>query len=163
MIDPVSIGVAFTAAQAIVSNVKSAIGTGKDVYGIVKDLGKFLNLNADINKANIDMKLDLLNKSDAELQAQALQTAWMASQMADYRRQLKDLLYWSGNAKIWDDMEKEHSRLIKQRKELERAQKEADRKHKEKVAEEIFAGILLFTLAAFSGFGLYIGFLIYAR
>ncbi len=163
MIDPVSIGVAFAAAQSIVSNVKSAIGTGKDVYGIVKDIGKFMNINSDINKANIDLKLDLLNKSDEELQAQALQTAWMANQMAEYRRQLKDLLYWSGNAKIWDDMEREHVRLIKQKRELEKARDEAARLHKEKVAEAILTGVVTFVLVGLSGFGCYIAFTIYIR
>jgi hypothetical protein len=33
MLDPVSIGLAFTAAQAVVGNIKSAINTGKDVFG----------------------------------------------------------------------------------------------------------------------------------
>jgi hypothetical protein len=163
MIDPVSIGLAFTAAQSIVSNVKSALNTGKDVYSILGDVGKFFNINSDIHKANIDLKLGLLNKSSEELQAQALNTAMMAHQMVEYKRQLKDLLYWSGNAVIWDDMEREHTRLIKEKREMERKRDEAARKHKQEMAELIFSGLLVFMLVAIIGFFGYVAFTVYIR
>ena len=163
MLDPVSIGLAFTAAQTVVNNIKSAINTGKDVYGVVKDISKFFNLDADIQKANIDRKLDLLKKSDAELQAQALETAWMASRMQEYRRDLKNLLYWSGNSHIWDNMEQEYVRLIKQKKELERQQREADRKHKQKVADAILTGTVAFMTLLIVGFLAFIAIKIYLR
>ena len=163
MIDPVSIGLAFTAAQSIVSNVKSALNTGKDVYSILGDVGKFFNINSDINKASIDLKLSLLNKSNEELQAQALNTAMMAHQMVEYKRQLKDLLYWSGNAVIWDDMEREHTRLIKEKREMERKRDEAARKHKQEMAELIFSGLLAFMLVAILGFFGYVAFTVYIK
>jgi hypothetical protein len=163
MIDPVSIGLAFTAAQSIVSNVKSALNTGKDVYSIMGDVGKFFNLSADIQKANIELKLGLLNKSNEQLQAQALQTAMMAHQVVEYRRQLKDLLYWSGNAAIWDNMEKEHTRLIKEKREMERKRDEAKRKHQQEMAELIFGGLVTFLSMAIVGFFGYIGLHIYLR
>lgn len=163
MIDPVSIGLAFTAAQSIVSNVKSALNTGKDVYSILGDVGKFFNINSDIHKASIDLKLGLLNKSNEELQAQALNTAMMAHQMVEYKRQLKDLLYWSGNAVIWDDMEREHTRLIKEKREMERKRDEAARKHKQEMAELVFGGLLVFMLVAIIGFFGYVAFTVYIR
>ena len=163
MIDPVSIGLAFTAAQSIVSNVKSALNTGKDVYSIMGDVGKFFNLSADIQKANIELKLGLLNKSNEQLQAQALQTAMMAHQVVEYRRQLKDLLYWSGNAAIWDNMEKEHIRLIKEKREMERKRDEAKRKHQQELAELIFGGLVTLLSMAIVGFFGYIGLHIYLR
>jgi DNA modification methylase len=163
MIDPVSIGLAFTAAQSIVSNVKSALNTGKDVYKIVGDIGKFFNLSADIQKANIDLKFKLLNKSNEQLQAQALETAMMAHQVQEYRRQLKDLLYWSGNAAIWDNMEKEHVRLIKEKREMERKRDEAKRKHQQELAEVIFASLSVFMLMIIVGVFSYVGFSIYIR
>jgi preprotein translocase subunit Sss1 len=163
MIDPVSIGLAFTAAQSIVSNVKSALNTGKDVYSILGDVGKFFNINSDIHKANIDLKLGLLNKSNEELQAQALETAMMAHQMVEYKRQLKDLLYWSGNAVIWDDMEREHTRLIKEKREMERKRDEAKRKHKQEMTELIFGGLISFMLIGITGFFVYIAFTVYVK
>ena len=163
MIDPVSIGLAFTAAQSIVSNVKSALNTGKDVYSILGDVGKFFNINSDIHKANIDLKLGLLNKSNEELQAQALETAMMAHQMVEYKRQLKDLLYWSGNAVIWDDMEREHTRLIKEKREMERKRDEAKRKHKQEMTELIFGGLISFMLIGIMLFFAYVAFTVYVK
>ena len=163
MIDPVSIGIAFATAQGIVGNIKSAINTGKDVYSILGDVGKFFNISADIHKANLDLKFKLLNKSNEQLQAQALQTAMMAHQVVEYRRQLKELLYWSGNAAIWDDMEREHTRLIKEKREMERKRDQAKRKHQQEVAELIFNGIVAFLIVANVGFFGYIGLYIYLR
>jgi len=146
MIDPISIGAAFVAAQSVVSNIKSAMNTSKDVVSIVNDIGKFFTLESDIQKANIQLKLNLLKKSDSELQAQALQTAFMANQMIEYKKELKNLLYWSGNAEIWDNMQKEHIRLVKEKHRLEREQKEAERKRKERLAEVIFNGVIVFSI-----------------
>ena len=67
MIDPVSIGLAFAAVQQVVGGIKSAIGTGKDINGIITDIGKFLNLSSDIYKANGQVKMELLSKTNAEL------------------------------------------------------------------------------------------------
>jgi len=163
MIDPVSIGLAFTAAQGIVNNVKSALNTGKDVYSILGDVSKFFNISADIHKANIDLKFGLLNKSNAQLQAQALEAAMMSQQIVEYRRQLKDLLYWSGNAVIWDNMEKEHTRLMKEKREMERKHNEAKIKQREELVELIFGGLAMFLLMMIAGFFCYIGLHIYLK
>ena len=143
MIDPVSIGLAFTAVQAVVGNIKSAIGTGKDIHGIVKDIGKFLNLSSDIHKANMDLKLQLMKRSDQELEAIAFQTAWMANQVIEHRKQLKELLIWSGKGDIWDSMVKEHTRLMKERREMQERHEKAERERKKKLAETLFAGTIV--------------------
>lgn len=163
MIDPVSIGIAFSAAQSIVSTVKSALNTGKDVYSVMGEVGKFLNINSDIHKTSIELKLKLLDRSDAELQNQALQTAMMAQQMSDYRRQLKDLLYWSGNSAVWDNMEQEHTRLIKEKRELERQRDQAERKKKQELVELVLGGSIAVTILIVVGFFSYVTFTIYIR
>jgi hypothetical protein len=163
MIDPVSIGLAFTAVQSVVGNIKSAIGTGKDIHGIVKDIGKFLNLSSDIHKANMDLKLQLLKKSDQELESIAFQTAWMANQVIEHRKQLKELLIWSGHGDIWDNMVREHTRLMKEKREMEEQQKKQERERKKKLAETLFAGIIailvIITIVPFA----MIGFQLYTR
>jgi hypothetical protein len=163
MIDPVSIGLAFTAAQSIVSNVKSVLNTGKDAYKIMEDIGKFFNISSDIQKANIELKFSLLNKSNEQLQAQAFKTAMMAHQVVEYKKQLKELLYWSGNADIWDNMEKEHVRLIKEKREMERKRDEARQKHRQQLAELIFGSLSAFMLMTIMGFFVYTGLHIYLR
>ena len=147
MIDPVSIGLAFTAVQSVVGNIKSAIGTGKDIHGIVKDIGKFLNLSSDIHKANMDLKLQLLKKSDQELESIAFQTAWMANQVIEHRKQLKELLIWSGHGDVWDNMVKEHTRLMKEKREMQERYEKAERDRKKKLAETLFAGTVAILIA----------------
>lgn len=143
MIDPISIGIAFTAVQQVVGTIKGAINTGKDINGIVKDIGKFLNLSADINKANVDLKLQLLNKSSQQLEMVAFETAWMAHQVAQHRKELKELLIWSGHGHIWENMVREHTRLLKEKSELEHKQKVAEAKRKKELAESMFIGFTI--------------------
>ena len=143
MIDPISIGLAFTAVQQVVGSIKGAINTSKDINGIIKDLGKFLHLSSDINKANVQLKVELLSRSNSQLEEIAFQTAWMVKQVTDHRKTIKDLLVWSGNGEVWESMVKEHTRLLKERAELERQHKEAEAKRKKELAESIFMGIAL--------------------
>lgn len=143
MIDPISIGLAFTAVQQVVGGIKGAINTGKDINSIVKDIGKFLSLSADINKANVTLKLELLNKSSQELEGIAFETAWMANQVAQHRKELKELLIWSGHGHIWENMVREHTRLLKEKYELEQQQKAAEAKRKKELAENMFKGFAL--------------------
>ena len=148
MIDPVSIGIAFAAAQTVVNNIKSAVNTGKDIYSITKDIGKFLHLNANINKANAELKLEMLNRSSEELEAQAFEAAMLAHQINEQRTQLKDLLYWSGNAHIWDGMVREHTRLLKEKREMEERRKEQERLRRKQIAEILFTGVMVFCTLA---------------
>jgi hypothetical protein len=163
MIDPISIGLAFTAVQSVVGNIKSAIGTGKDIHGIVKDIGKFLNLSSDIHKANMDLKLELLKRSDQELESIAFQTAWMANQVIEHRKQLKELLVWSGHGDIWENMVREHTRLLKEKREMQERHEKAERERKKKLAEAIIVGIIVITIIAtitplmFAVFKLHVG------
>lgn len=163
MIDPVSVGVAFAAVQAVVGNIKSAIGTGKDIYSIIGDIGKFFNLSSDITKANNQIKLELLSKSDSELEAVALQTALMAEQVIQYKKDLKDLLYWSGNAHIWDRMQENHNRLLREKREMEEKIREEKRLRQKQIAEFVFSVVMSLAIAAIVIPILYIFIKIYFR
>jgi hypothetical protein len=46
---------------------------------------------------------------------------------------LKDILFYSGNAQVWEEMMAERARMIKERNTLER--EESERKHKDKEAK----------------------------
>jgi hypothetical protein len=163
MIDPISIGLAFTAVQSVVGNIKSAIGTGKDIHGIVKDIGKFLNLSSDIHKANMDIKLQLLKRSDQELESLAFQTSWMANQVIENRKQLKELLIWSGHGDIWENMVKEHTRLMKERREMQERHEKAERERRKKLAEAMFAGTIAILIAITVFPFILIGFQLYMK
>lgn len=138
--DPVSIGVAFAAAQGAVEGIKSAINLGKDIHEIVGDLGKFLRYSDEVYSAAAKSSVENYKKSDSELSELALQLAMSAKKLRDDEKMLKDLLYWSGNAQVWEDMKKEHTRLIKEKKEFERQQREIRAKRNEEIAELILGG-----------------------
>lgn len=160
MIDPVSIGAAFAAAQGAVEGIKSAINLGKEIHEIVGDLGKFLRYSDEVYTAAAKSSISNYKKSDGELSEIALQLAMSAKKLRDDEKMLKDLLYWSGNAQVWEDMKKEHTRLIKEKREFERQQREIRAKRNEQIAEVILGGavalvglaIIVFTFMAIFNF-----------
>lgn len=134
--DPITIGLAFTAAQAAVSQIKQAIALGKDIHGLVGQFSKFFQSADAVHTASIKAKVATIGKSDAELGRQALEFAMHSNKLREDERALKDMIYWQiGKPQIWDDMIKERTRLIKLRQAEEQAVEDAKQKHKEKMAE----------------------------
>ena len=134
--DPITIGLAFTAAQSAVSHIKQAIALGKDINGLVGEFSKFFQSADAVHTASIKAKVANIGKSDAELGRQALEFAMHSNKLREDERALKDMIYWElGKPQIWDDMLKERNRLIKLRQAEEQAIADAKQKHKEKMAE----------------------------
>jgi len=56
----------------------------------------------------------------------------MASKaLREHEKELKDILFYSGNAPVWEEMMAERTRLIKERNTLEREEAERNQKDKE--------------------------------
>jgi len=161
-VDPITIGLAFTAAQAAVSQIKQAVALGKDIHGLVGEFSKFFQSADTVHTASIKAKVANIGKSDAELGRQALEFAMHSNKLREDERALKDMIYWQlGKPQIWDDMIAERTRLIKMRQAEERAVEEAKQKHKEKMAELgmlalyfLGGGIVLFAIFM-GGIGVY--------
>lgn len=152
--DPITIGLAFTAAQSAVSHIKQAIALGKDIHSLVGQLGKFFESADTVHIASTKAKVAILSKSNAELSRQALEFAMHSNKLREDERALKDMIYWElGKPQIWDDMIKERTRLFKEKQAAERAVEEAKQKHKEKMAELGMLG-LYFIAGAFVVFAL---------
>lgn len=140
--DPITIGLAFTAAQAAVSHIKKAIALGKDIHGIVGELGKFFQSADVVHTATTKAKVQSIHKSDAELGRQALEFAIHSNKLREDERDLKNMIIWElGKPQIWEDMVKERTRLIKEKQAAERAIEEANQKHKEKMANLMMYGV----------------------
>ena len=140
--DPITIGLAFAAAQSAVSHIKQAIALGKDIHGLVGQLGKFFESADAVHIGSTKAKVASLTKSDAELGRQALEFAMHSNKLREDERALKDLFYWElGKPQIWDDMVKERTRLIKEKMAAERAMEEAKHKHKQKMADLFMYGL----------------------
>jgi len=135
MIDPISIGIAFSAAQSAINHIKQAIAMGKDVNSIIGQVGHFFESADAVHLASIKAKHNSIGKTDAQLGRQALEFAMHSNQLREDERALKDMIYWQlGKPQIWEDMIKERTRLLKEKREGEEVVEKAKQEHKEKMA-----------------------------
>jgi hypothetical protein len=163
-VDPITIGLAFTAAQSAVSYIKQAIALGKDINSLAGQFSKFFESSDAIHRerTKLKAKANLLGKTDAELGHEALQLAMHSDALRQAERELKDMILWQlGKPQIWEQMIAERTRLFKERAEAQRAEEERELAHKKKMADQfIFAmyfiagSIILFAIAM-GGIGLY--------
>jgi len=144
--DPITIGLAFTAAQSAIGHIKQAIALGKDVNSIIGQLGHFFEAADQVHLASIKAKHGAMGKTDAQLGRQALEFAMRSNQLREDERALKDMIYWQlGKPQIWQDMIAERTRLIKEKREGEEAIAKAKQAHKEKMAQYFM--ITMYTIA----------------
>jgi hypothetical protein len=152
MLDPISIGLAFTAAQAAVKSIKSAIQLGKDINEVGGELSKFFLSSATVYSAQSAARMKNSNKSDAELGAQALQTVMQAKKLRDQEKELKELFIYSGNADLWTELLAERTRLIvEQRMEVLRKERIAKETRQSLIEGLQITGALLFLVVALAG------------
>jgi hypothetical protein len=141
--DPITIGLAFSAAQSAVSHIKQAIALGKDVNSLVGQFSKFFESSDAIHRerSKIKAKASRLGKTDAELGREALEIAMHSDALRQAERELKDMILWTlGKPEMWEHMIKERTRLFKERADAERAEEERKLAHKKKMADQfIFA------------------------
>ena len=162
--DPITIGLAFAAAQSAVGHIKQAIALGKDINSLVGQFSKFFESSDAIHRerSKVKAKGSRLGKTDAELGHEALQIAMHSDALRQAERELKDMILWQlGKPQIWEQMIQERTRLFRERAEAEQAEAERELAHKKKMADQfIFAmyfiagSIILFAIAM-GGIGLY--------
>lgn len=142
--DPITIGLAFTAAQQAVGYIKQAIALGKDVNGIIGQMGKFFEAADTVHLASIKAKHNAVGKTDAQLSRQALEFAMRSNQLREDERALKDMIIWEmGKPQIWEEMVTERARLLREKREGEAAIEKAKQAHKEKMAQYGMAGLYI--------------------
>jgi len=137
MIDPVSIGIAFSVAQASVNNIKKAMALGKEVHSLTGEFVKFFTSSDKIHSASVKVKAKNVGKSDSDLSAVALELAMNSKRLRDAEKELKELLIYSGNADVWEDMLRERTRLIKERNAAELQMAKDKAKQREQLAEDL--------------------------
>jgi hypothetical protein len=137
--DPITIGLAFAAAQSAVGHIKQAIALGKDINSLAGQFSKFFESSDSIHRERIKLKAkgSILGKTDAELGHQALQIAMHSDALRQAERELKDMILWQlGKPELWEHMIKERTRLFKERAEAEREEQKRELAHKKKMAEQ---------------------------
>jgi hypothetical protein len=163
-VDPITIGLAFTAAQSAVGYIKQAIALGKDINSLAGQFSKFFESSDAIHRerSKIKAKATLLGKTDAELGHEALQIAMHSDALRQAERELKDMILWQlGKPQIWEQMIAERTRLFKARADAQRAEEERQLAHKKKMADTFMfgmyflAGSAIVFAIAMGGVGLY--------
>jgi hypothetical protein len=119
MIDPITLGIAFTAAQQSVGYIKKAIALGKDVNSLYGQFAKFFENSDTIHSANIKAQNSKKILTDGQIRAMSVQIAMQSKALRDAEKELKEMLIWSGNKDVWDEMMAERVRMYKERAKLE--------------------------------------------
>ena len=162
--DPITIGLAFAAAQSAVGHIKQAIALGKDINSLVGQFSKFFESSDAIHRerSKVKAKASRLGKTDAELGHEALQIAMHSDALRQAERELKDMILWQlGKPQIWEQMIQERTRLFRERAEAEQAEAERELAHKKKMADQFIfamyfiAGSIILFAVAMGGIGLY--------
>ena len=148
--DPITIGLAFAAAQSAVGHIKQAIALGKDINSLAGQFSKFFESSDAIHRERLKVKAkgSRLGKTDAELGHEALQIAMHSDALRQAERDLKDMILWQlGKPQIWDQMIKERTRLFKERADAEREEAERQIAHKKKMAEQLMFALYFIAFA----------------
>jgi len=163
-VDPITIGLAFTAAQSAVGYIKQAIALGKDVHSLSGQFSKFFESSDAIHRerSKVKAKGSRLGKTDAELGHEAMQIAMHSDALRQQERELKDMILWTlGKPEMWEHMIKERTRLFKERAEAEYEEEKRKLAHKKKMADQFIfamyflAGCAVFFAMAMGGVAIY--------
>ena len=120
MLDPVTIGIAFTAAQQSVGYIKKAIALGKDINSLHGQFAKFFQNSDTVHTASVQTLANKNPLTDGQIRALSIQIAMQSKALRDAEKQLKELLIYSGNRDVWDEMMAERVRMYKERDKLQR-------------------------------------------
>jgi hypothetical protein len=162
--DPITIGLAFSAAQSAVGYIKQAIALGKDINSLSGQFSKFFESSDAIHRerSKVKAKGSRLGKTDAELGKEALEIAMHSDALRQAERELKDTIIWTlGKPEVWAQMIAERTRLFKERAEAEQEEEKRQLAHKKKMADQFIfamyfiAGSIILFAVAMGGIGLY--------
>ena len=117
--DPITLGIAFTAAQQSVGYIKKAIALGKDVNSLYGQFAKFFENSDTIHEANIKAQISNKILTDGQIRALSIQIAMQSKALRDAEKDLKEMLIYTGNKDVWDQMMAERVRMYKERAKLQ--------------------------------------------
>jgi hypothetical protein len=130
MIDPFT---AFVMAQAAVAGIKKAVQLGKDINGLINEFSKFYQAADDVHHSAVKAKVESIRMSNSDISARALEIAMRSRALRQHEKELKDILFWSGNAEVYYEMQAERRRMMEERQAEDRRieeQKQRDREAK---------------------------------
>jgi hypothetical protein len=147
MIDPITLGIAFTAAQQSVGYIKKAIALGKDVNSLYGQFAKFFENSDKIHGANVEAQNSKKILTDGQIRAMSIQIAMQSKALRDAEKELKEMLIWSGNRDVWDEMMAERVRMYKERAKLEADIKNARIQAQTDMIDRLLIGVSFMAIA----------------
>jgi hypothetical protein len=147
MIDPITIGLAFTAAQQSVGYIKKAIALGKDVNSLYGQFAKFFENSDKIHGANIAAQTSKKILTDGQIRAMSIEIAMQSKALRDAEKQLKELLIYSGNGDVWEQMMAERVRMYKERAKLEADMRKARAQAHTDMLDRVLIGVSFMAIA----------------
>lgn len=151
----IEIAVALATAQAAVAGIKQAIQVGKDAKECLGEFMKLFDAQDQIQKASLEERSKLPEKQQSAM-SEALESVIAAKKIRDMTEDLKQHLIWSGQADLWDEIQREHNAIVQRRKAAELAEKkrleELARKKKERALIAMVVatgGIILYHIGAY--------------
>ena len=147
MIDPITIGLAFTAAQQSVGYIKKAIALGKDVNSLYGQFAKFFENSDKIHGANVAAQNSKSILTDGEIRSMSIQIAMQSKALRDAEKQLKELLIYSGNGDVWEQMMAERVRMYKERAKLEADMRKAKAQAHTEMLDRVLIGTSFMAIA----------------
>ena len=147
MIDPITLGIAFTAAQQSVGYIKKAIALGKDVNSLYGQFAKFFENSDTIHAANITAQTSKNILTDGQIRALSVQIAMQSKALRDAEKELKEMLIWSGNKDVWDEMMAERVRMYKERAKLQADMKNARIQAQADMIDRLLIGVSFMAIA----------------
>lgn len=151
----IEIAVALATAEAAVAGIKKAIQIGKDAKECLGDFMALFDAQDQIQKASTEERAKLPPEKQKSAMSEALETVIAAKKIREMTEDLKQYLVWSGQADVWDEIQREHNAVIQRRKAEELAAKrkaEQDAAARLKRRKEI---MLLVTVIGTGGIILY--------
>ena len=138
MIDPVSIGIAFAVAQKAVSGIKQAIALGKDVNSLYGQFSRFFENSDVVHSTNT--KISSGELTDGQIRSLSIQIAMQSKTLRDAEKQLKELLIYTGNGDVWEEMMGERVRMYKERAAAEKKRQETIAKAHADMVDRVLIG-----------------------
>jgi hypothetical protein len=147
MIDPITIGLAFTAAQQSVGYIKKAIALGKDVNSLYGQFARFFENSDAVHSASVKVQTSKAILTDGQIRSMSIQIAMQSKALRDAEKQLKELLIYSGNSDVWDQMMAERVRMYKERAKLEADIKNARIQAQADMIDRVLIGVSFMAIA----------------
>jgi hypothetical protein len=122
---------AFALAQAAVAGIKKAVALGKDINGLINEFSAFYKAADDVHHSAVKSKIESLRMSNAEINARALEIAMASRALRAHEKELKDIMFWSGNADTYYEMQAERRRMMQERQSEDKRIEEQKQKDRE--------------------------------